>query len=323
MSVRRFSLACLCVLLSACTSMNKIAINSASDLLYKASGSIESESNLEMVRLSLPANLTLIEGLLSESKNNEEILATLTKGYVGYAFAVNESDFINDELANSKTESAKVLALRNYSKGLAFGIRYLHQKNIEWNDLITKLNEGPAILHNFDKNLSDKKIDLETMLFTAQALGSLINLQKDNIQLVSQLPLVKLMFDWVCMKNPSINYGTCDIFYATFEAARPKMLGGNPEKSKELFEKAILKHPHNWLIRTSYLQYYLIPMGDEDGFKIQMDILQNLNNSFNESQIYKPQMNIPEWGREERLHFYQAISIKRYELYEKYKKQLF
>jgi hypothetical protein len=211
----------------------------------------------------------------------------------------------------------------NYSKAINFGIRYLKQKKINWEDLKTKMNDQAALMHLFDKNLSSEKIDLETMIFTAQSLGSVINLQKDNMTLVSELPIVKAMFDWTCMKNPSLNFGTCDIFFGTYEAGRPKMLGGNPEKGKEIFEKAILKHPYNWLIRVSYIQYYLIPMADEEGFKIQMDYLKERAVEFKQSQMYQPTPQIFDWAREDRLRLFQSIAIKRYELFEKYKKQLF
>lgn len=310
-------------LLSSCSSFNKVAINTSSGLLYQASGNAETEGNFELAKLGLPANLILLEGLLSESKNNEEILATLTKGYAGLAFGFNEADYLVDQWENKTDEANKNLALMNYSKAINFGIRYLKQKNIHWEDLKSKMNDQTALMHLFDKNLSSDKMDLETLMFTAQSLGSVINLQKDNMTLISELPIVKAMFDWTCMKNPSLNFGTCDIFFGTYEAGRPKMLGGNPEKGKEIFEKAILKHPHNWLVRVSYIQYYLIPMADEEGFKVQMDYLKERAVEFKKSQMYQPTPQIFEWAREDRLRLFQSIAIKRYELFEKYKKQLF
>lgn len=313
----------LCLSLTSCSTLNKMAVNSSSDLLYKASSAVQSEANLEMVRLSLPGNLTLIEGLLSASKNNQEILATLTKGYVGYAFSINETDFVTDELENKNIESNKILALKNYTKGFNYGLRYLATKDISFSELKSKMGDNASIMHIFDKRLANSKMDLETLMFTAQALGAMINLQKDNIGLVAELPLVKSMFDWVCMKDPSIAYGTCDVFFGTYEAGRPKMLGGNPEKGKEFFEKAIAKHPHNWLIRTSYIQYYLIPQGDEEGFKNQMDFMKNSEKEFNEFYIYRPDVLNPEWAKEEGMRFFQAIAIKRYQILEKFKKQLF
>ena len=309
--------------LSSCSSFNRVAINSASDLLYKAASAVETESNIDMLRLSLPGNLTLIEGLLSESKNNEEILATLTKGYAGFAYAINETDLLIDQWEGKSDLYNKQQALINYTKAVNFGIRYLKEKNIDFYDLKTKANDSAVVMHIFDKNLTDKKMDLETVMFTAQSLGSMINLQKDNIGLVAELPLVKSMFDWICMKNPSLYYGTCDIFNGMYEAGRPKMLGGNPEKGKDIFLKAISKHPHNWLIRVAFIQFYLVPQLDEEGFKVQMNTLKELHEPFTNSQIYSVEKNNYEWSREEHLRFFQSLAMKRYELLEKYKAKLF
>jgi hypothetical protein len=142
--------------------------------------------------------------------------------------------------------------------------------------------------------------------------------------IISQLPAAKGMFDWVCTKDPSINYGTCDIFYGAYEAGRPTMLGGNPAKGKEIFLKAIAKHPHNWLIRTSYMQFYLIPQNDEDGFKEQMLAMKVFHDDFEKYYIYSNIERVETgWSRESSIRFYQTLAIKRYELINRFNKQFF
>jgi hypothetical protein len=283
------------------------------------------ESNYEIFKNGVVGNLILIEGMLSESPENLDLIATLNKGYAGYAFAVNETQMIEEEWAELKSESGKKQALLNYTRALNFGLRYLNQKGIELSDILSRANEPQGIHLLLDQNLKSENIrDLEIILFTAQSLAGLINLQKDNIGIVSQLPAAKGMFDWVCLKNPSINYGTCDIFYGAYEAGRPKMLGGNPAKGKEIFLKAIAKHPHNWLIRSAYLQFYLIPQNDEPGFKEQMQIMEGKNDEFNKYYIYaSPERAEAGWTREINLRFYQALSLKRYELMNRFQKQFF
>jgi hypothetical protein len=318
-----FALVLISLVISSC-SFNSIAVNSSSGLLYEASGSAEAENNYELFKTAVPGNLLLMEGLLSQSPNNKDVLASLTKGYAGYAFAINESDMLNEEWGELKTESGRNQALFNYTRSLNFGLRYLKQSQIDLNDLIGKMNEPQGITHLLDKRLSDDKRDLELVLFTAQSLAALINLQKDNISLVAQLPVAKSMFDWVCMKDPKINYGTCDIFYAAYESGRPKMLGGNPEKGKEIFLRAIENHPHNWLIRSSYMQFYLIPQNDKDGFEQQLEFLKEREASFKSFYIYASDARKEaEWSREPRLRFYQALALKRFELMNKYQKQFF
>lgn len=311
-------------LLTSCSTFNKMAVGGSSDLIYEASNNVLGESNYEVFKSGLAGNLVLIEGLLSQSPKNLNLLATLNKGYAGYAFAVNETDMYEEEWAELKSENGKKQALLNYSRSLNFGVRYLKEKGIEFQEIISRMNEPQGIHQLLDKKLSDDKEDLEVVLFTAQSFAALVNIQKDNMGLVSQLPAAKGMFDWVCLKDPSINYGTCDIFYGAYEAGRPQMLGGNPAKGKEIFLKAIAKHPHNWLIRSSYMQFYLIPQNDEDGFKEQALALKGFHDEFNKYYIYDQNVKAEAaWNRESGMRFYQTLALKRFELMTRFQKQFF
>lgn len=301
-----------------------MAVSGSSGLLYSASSDLETESNYDMFKIGVPGNLLLVEGLLSEAPENQNILSTLTKGYAGYAFAINETDMLNEEWGELKTELGKSQALFNYTRAFHFGLRYLKIHKIELSALIAKINEPQGIIHFLDRRLSADKRDLEVTLFTAQSFAALINLQKDNISLVAQLPVAKAMFDWVCMKDPKINYGTCDIFYGAYEAGRPKMLGGNPEKGKDIFLRAIENHPHNWLIRMSYMQYYLIPQNDKEGFDQQVEYFKGKQDEFNAFHVYSSEFAKEiSWSRETHLRFYQSLALKRFELMNKYQKQFF
>lgn len=306
-------------------SINRLAVNASSGLLVEASKEAEAESNIETFKNGVSANLMLMEGLLSQSPDNENILLALTKGYAGLAFAVNETDMLMEEWSESNSEKARTQAMFNYTRAFNFGLRYLKKKKIELKDLISVMNEPQGIQHLLDKKLPVEKKDLELILFTAQSYAALINLQKDNMSIIAELPVAKAMFDWVCMKNPSINYGTCDIFYGAFEAGRPKMLGGNPEKGKEIFLRAIDKHPHNWLIRASFMQYYLIPQGDKDGFLLQLEYLKEKLAEFNNYHIYRAdsQNKNVGWNVEHYLRLYQALALKRLDIMDSYQKKFF
>jgi hypothetical protein len=311
-------------LLSSCSTFNKAAVGSSSDLIYSASNGVLAESNFEVFKSGIAGNLMLIEGLLAQSPNNQDLLATLNKGYAGFAFGVNETQMNEEEWSESKSEEGKRQALLNYTRAFNFGLRYLKLEGIELSDLLSHMNETNGVQTLLNKNLSDNKRDLELVLFTAQSLAALINLQKDNMGLVTQLSAVKGMFDWVCTKQPSINYGTCDIFNGAYEAGRPAMLGGNPKKGKEIFLKAIAKHPHNWIIRTSYMQFYLIPQNDEDGFKEQMLAMKIFYEDFNKYYVYDHQVRSEgPWMREEGLRLYQTLALKRYELMKRFQKNFF
>ena len=323
-------LSLIIILLTSSCSFNHMAVSSSSDLLYVISNEAEAGSNYEIFRIGTPANLQLLEGLLSESPQNKDLLLALTKGYGGYAFAVNETEMLNEEWSGAndyKSEFARNQALLNYSRSLEFGIRYLHIEKIEFKKLLTQTNDLQAVTLLFNKYLSADKKNLELLLFTAQALVALINLQKDNISLVAQLPLAKTMFDWVCAKNPNINFGNCAILQGALEASRPKMLGGNPLKGKEIFLLGIENNPHNWLIRSMYMQYYLIPQNDKEGFDFQIKYLKEKQQEFNSYHIYSADIKNDDKNKNElgesHLRFYQSLGLKRTEMMNKYYKQFF
>ncbi len=265
----------------------------------------------------------MMEGLLYLQPENKRLLAGLTKGYAGYAFAIYDTLALEEELQGIDDGPMKKAALLNYSKAVEYGIRFFEVSGISYEQLQAAVNKDGSVGTLLDKEFSDDMLDLEGAFFTAQSLGGLIVHQRDDMLLVAQLPIVKGLFDWVCAKKPDINFGACDIFYGAYEAGRPRALGGNPDKGKEFFLKAIEKNPHNWLVRTNYMRFYLIPMGEEDGFKENLKILAEAEEKFSEQFKWRPVKNSGPEFSEKKLALYQAIALKQYEILKKYKNKIF
>lgn len=303
---------------SACSSIQKMAIRSSSPMFVDGSNKLIIEKNWEFFREAAPANLKFIEMIYLQDKDNTELLGALVKGYAGYAYAVPETLAFGDEVGGLEESVHKKNAIALYTTSLDYGLEYLQKKDITKQDLLT-LDEKD-LEKKFKKNFS--KTDYSTVLFTAQSWGSLLNLQKDNVALVSHVPKIKFLFDWVCKKEPDIENGVCDIFYAQYEASRPRMLGGNPEKAKLLYAEAIKKRPKHLLLRLGFIQYSLMPSFDLEGYDKEAKILKeefakwgNLNRDTLE--------DTSEYKAVEHLNLYNAIAQKRFEFIEKNKKRIF
>jgi hypothetical protein len=304
--------------LAGCGSIQKMALRSASPMFVEGSNKLTLERNWEFFRESAPANLKFLEMIYLQDPDNLSLLATLVKGYAGYAYAVPETLAYGDELAGIDESIHKQNAISLYTRALDYGLEYFNQKGIKKSHLLGSQDKELDKL--LDKNLSKK--DLTAVLFTAQSWASLINLQKDNVALVSHVPKVKVLFDWVCEKDPKIENGVCDIFAAQYEAARPRMLGGNPEKAKVLYAAAIKKRPHHLLIRVGLIQYSLIPAFDQEAYEKEATQLReefskwdNLNRDNLENES--------EYKSAEDLNLFNAIAKKRFELMELNKKKIF
>ena len=316
----RISLYLISIFLLSCGTIDKMAIDATARIFYKAGREMETESNWENIKNGLMANLKIIEGLLYLDSDNEKLLAVAVKGYAGYAFAIDETLHLGDYLADNGQTKHLDQGVFNYSKAFDYGLRFLEQKDISYKDLTHASKKKDGLVQLLDDKLADNAMNRETILFTAQSLISMINLQKDKVLLLAQLPVAKNLFEWACMKDPSIKYGSCHLFNGAYYASRPRILGGRPQEAKKEFESMIKKYPTNWLARVAYMQYYLIPTGDKSGYRRQKKAMEKLIPYFDRLQRWMP--NRKKDG-DEHVRIYQSIALKRYEMIKKNEKDLF
>lgn len=308
--------------LVSCAGIRKMALRQTAKMMGDAAKEAETEPSWEWFASSLPGAIKNIEALWYLDQKNTDLLNALVKGYGGYAFAVGETLFLDDTYKDIEDSKAKEMAIYHYSKATQYGWKYLEVEGISKQDLNSLIREPKQFQEKLDKHLG--KSDVEAVFFLGQSLGGLLNLQKDNIALLGQLPMVKGLMDWACGKEPSLQYGSCDIFYGVYEAGRPQMLGGDPKKGEDILLSAVEKQPHNLLNKVLYLQFIAIPQANEDKFE---KLSAQLEEDFEE---FSKQLN---WGKTlgekskfeafSHLNLFNATAKKRFEIMIANKKELF
>ncbi len=295
-----------------------------SDIFYETSFEFQSELDWNLLRDSMPSMIKLLEGLYSIAPNDEKLIVSLIKGYAGYGFAIWETKALEDILFEKEQSIGLKKALEYYSRAVNYGFAFFKLRGISSQELLASISKKQGIINVFKGKLNNlKREDKEAVLYFAQSLGGLIYFQKHKVSLVAQLPLVKEMFDWVCSPDPDFNYGICDIFYGSYESGIPKMLGGNPEKGKKIFENVIKKHQHNWLARVAYIQYYAIPMADEKIYREQKAVLKKAFDLLEKNKYWTPGKKHFSAFNERHLRTFQAIAMKRFSIIKKYEKDIF
>lgn len=324
MGLSRIFLALMLLLtLTGCGGVQKMAVGTTAGLLFDAAYEMETEPDWDHLKDGIGPNLKMIEGLYHLSPEDDDLLVALVKGYTAYAFAIHETEALADQMAGKTNSKSLEKAQHFYSRAIQYGIEYFKEEGIEWDELMksTRAEGGvPALLAS---ELPTNQRAFEAAAFFGQALGGLINLKKDDMVLVAQLPIAKGMFDWVCKEDPNINHGACDLFYGAYEAGRPRMLGGNPDKGREIFLKAIEKNPSNWLARVTYLQYYVIPMTEEDDWNEQKKVLNQALKTNAEDLVWRPGREKDSAFTQKEIRAFQAVALKRWEIIRKYEKDLF
>ncbi|MGB0454659.1 MAG: TRAP transporter TatT component family protein, partial [Bacteriovoracaceae bacterium] len=223
-------------------------------------------------------------------------------------------------LALNDNQSHRNRAMVHYSKSIHYGEVFLKENDLSLEVLIKSKDPKRLLMDNLD----DDEISQKIVLFLAQSIAGMVNLNRDQSLYLTALPAAKSMFDWVCELNPGIYGGACPLFYGAYEAGRPKMLGGNPEKGKEIFLKAIEAYPENYLIRVGYLQFYVVPRGDEDEFNAQAKIIEEFIAMETKEKYWKPLSKKKEVSEKtSRLNLFNATAIKRFQIMKQNKEEIF
>ena len=311
-------------LVSCASTRNKVVLGPFADILYEASFMSEEEINYSNFKQGTMPSLKLAEAIWSLKREDAEILVTLIKGYTAYAFLINETDYLTDKFKEVDESKDKMQAIYNYSQALRYGMLFFKQQGFEFEELVKVAKTKDGIVDFLNSRLSNKIRDLEGVMYFAQALSALINLQKDDMKLVVYASIAKDMYDWVCKNKPDMNLGACGMYYGAYEASRPKMLGGNPELGKEIFKKTIEMYPHNWLARVMYIEHYLIPNGDREGYQTQKIFLNEAKTKLKKEKKWEPgKTSSMSMLGDNKYRIYQIVAIEKFNLIEKFEKNLF
>ena len=256
----KFFIAIVFIFTQLSCSFNRIVSYSISGFIDETFVAVNEESNLEIAKTSIESNLKLLDGLLRIEPNDEHYLLLASQGYFGYSFS-----FVEDE----NIEKAKLLYLR--SKNFAETIL---KKKFNLTKKISEhsLDEIEQILNNAtEKNVPE-------IFWFAISYGSYLNLDITNPDAIADIPKVEKMMMFVITKNENYYYGSANFFMGTLYSIRPKMFGGDLEKSKTYFEKALKINNRNFLFTQLYFaKFYAVNSLDNVLFENLISEIENFD----------------------------------------------
>jgi hypothetical protein len=226
---------CLAVTICAATACNMVAFttNTTSKVLRVASPALNQESDYDLAKAAAPASLKTVEGFHLASPDNEILITILARGYCEYTFGFIEVDLLKARAAG-RDEEADHLAKRAtglYLRCMNYALKLLGPR---WEKAIHgPIAELEALVKGADKD------QVPGMFFTGLGLASAINMNKDDIEMVAYLPKAKMLFERVVALDGEFHHGSGHMALGMMHSGLPKSLGGDPEKGREHFEKAI------------------------------------------------------------------------------------
>jgi len=224
----------LVFLFSGCSA---ILSSTTSRLASNLSYAFENHTDVAVVEEATPAYLLMMDALIKDDPENASLLRTAAKLNAAYA------DIFVKDIERSKLITDKAL-------NLAFRAACLDNKklcNIREKDY----NDFKKVIDGCNKNEIGVIYNLGTVW------ASWIQANQKDWNAVAELPRVEAIMEQVVRLNPNHEDGGAFLYLGTLSTLLPPALGGNPEKGREFFEKAIdISQGKNLYAKVLYAQRY-------------------------------------------------------------------
>jgi tetratricopeptide (TPR) repeat protein len=241
-------------------SMEKFIIRQTGTLLDYGVVALYEESDLVLAEQALGSNIKLLEGMIKGDPENRHLLMLTSQAIAGYALGFVEDD---------APERAKPLYLRARD----YAARALMQNDFN-------LAEEKILIDEYKQNVTlIEEEDLDALFWAAFSWAGWINLSLDNPQAFIDLPKVEALMNRVLEIDSTYYHGAGLLFFGSIWGTKPRMIGGDPEKAKQYFDKNLEITNGNFLLSyVYYAKYYAAKTLDEDLFKEYLKIVKDTPN---------------------------------------------
>ena len=213
------SLFLLIALLTACATGKTMTVAATASLLEDVANASYKQSDLVLIRRGMPSYLMLIDGMVEALPDNKRLLISAAQLYASYASA-----FIQDE--------DQIYATALYARARDYALRALEQKGFK-NPATRPFDDFEIGLYDLGKN------DVPYIFWAASCWGSWISLNRGSMEAMAELPRVELLMKRVLELDEAFYYGGAHIFMGVLEASKPRVAGGDLDRARDHFLKAI------------------------------------------------------------------------------------
>ncbi|MBT8119371.1 MAG: TRAP transporter TatT component family protein [Gammaproteobacteria bacterium] len=198
--------------------MNKMMVDASLPMIEGGMDALLQEPDLQLAEDSLPANISMLNGMIQLDPENARLHSYAAQAYYGISYGFNEDSDINR-------------AEKFYLRGLDHGLIALQLQGLKDPE-----NQSFA---EFEQQLQKLgKDEVATLFWTAMNWAKLIDLNRDDTERLMQLPKPTAMMQRVLELDETFYFGSAHMYFGVYYGSRAPTLGGNFEKSEQHFDKA-------------------------------------------------------------------------------------
>jgi len=248
--------------LSAC-SMAELTVKASMPMIDGGVVALNRETDLQLAAAAMPANITLMEGMIVNSPDNEKLRNYAAQAYYGYAYG-----FIEDDSPQR--------AANFYRRGLNHALYNLQQSGIDEKLLLGNLDSLKIQLRSLNKD------EVPALFWAASNWAKWIDHNRDKPEAIADLPRAIMLMQRVIELDENFFMAGPHIFFGVYNGSRSPMLGGNFELSNSHFEKARLFNNNELLIVDLLQAQYLDRQKlDQQNFHLRLTRIINASDSTN------------------------------------------
>jgi hypothetical protein len=241
------SLALAWLSLSGCSTSQLVA-RGAAPLIDHGVAAMNRETDLELARASIPANLKMIEALLLADPGNTAYRLQAAMGFYGYALGFVEPD-----------DRDRAAAL--YERARDHALVALDRAGMAQATLTGDAAELERALATLDARA------VPALFWTASTWGKWIELQLDDPARLAELPRVEALMQRVLALDETYYHGGAHVFFGVYYGARAPMFGGDFVRAARHFDRAAELSQHRLqLVEVYRARYLLRQMGEREAF---------------------------------------------------------
>ncbi len=252
-------------------SLKHLTVNMTAEILKDAGRAFDRETDVELAASAIPGSLKTIEGFLEAHPEQPLLLQILAESYMNYAFGFLEDEA--ERLQEDDPLGAEILrqrALVLHLRARGFGLRLLA---LELPELAATLSQGQTPTQEQLAEVGED--ELPALFWTANPWAAAINVGKSDPGLLAQLSLVKLLIERCVEIDETYFWAGPQLVLGAMEAGLPTALGGQPERAKRHFDRAVeLTEGKHLMTRVLYARTVGVQTGDRELFtKILEDVV--------------------------------------------------
>jgi predicted anti-sigma-YlaC factor YlaD len=226
------------LLFSAC-SINKLAVDAVSDVLGGTEGGsvFTSDNDPQLVKDALPFSLKLYETLLEKSPDHTGLLLNTGMGFIMYAnaFVHTPADMLPDTQYRKQEEMLE-RAKKLYLRGRDYILRALEVRHPGFTELIEQKNPELRTATLFKEMTKE---DVPYLYWGSAGWFAAISVDFFDLELSVHLSKASALMQKAYELDPDFNDGLIHQFYILYYASLPADLGGDEQKARHHFERAV------------------------------------------------------------------------------------